>query len=197
MTIPKKKPEIIYENYRVDGDLKSAVILIDKDVDKSKCLIPKWALVLCIIGCCFILAVLIAALAAVYFAQRPGLYKESCLMRSCVGNLSLKCINNTCLCNTGYIYIDKCTLKKDYMEKCHLTSYCKDNTSMICMDGVCKCSDLKYWNGKACTNKQSYGKTCTSEDQCLTQSILYCDTKTGKCTCDNTTRYVLFLTVII
>ncbi len=190
MKISKPNSKILYENYRENGDLKSIVRLYDnnKDDDKKHCLIPKWALVLSITGFCIIFAILFTALFTVYFAERHGLYQESCMRRSCLKDLSLKCINSTCQCDTGYIYIDKCFIKKDYLQKCHLTSYCIDNTSMICMDGVCKCSDLKYWNGKACTNKVSYAKSCTSDTQCLTQSMLYCDTITGKCTCDNTTR---------
>jgi hypothetical protein len=188
----KKNPILFQENFRGNGELKSIYQYIDNKKDKNKFLIPKWCFITGTICCASILITLIASLAVVYYAPRAGLHEESCLRRSCLKSLSLKCINSTCVCDTGYIYIDKCILKKNYLEKCHLTSYCKDNTSMVCMDGVCKCSDLKYWNGNACTNKLSYNKTCASDDQCLTQSMLYCDTKTGKCTCDNTTRYVLF-----
>ena len=138
--------------------------------------------------CALIFLTLIAALAIVYLAPRNALYQESCSRRSCVKNLSLKCINETCICETGYIYIGKCILKRGYNEKCHLKIICKDNTNMICKDGVCKCDDSKYWNGKSCVSKSTYNQTCSQDEHCLKDNMLYCDIKIGKCSCDNSTR---------
>ena len=180
----------IYENYLWNGDLKSLVILTDKK--SKKYLMPKWAVVLSSLACCFILISLGAALFAVYYAQRPALYLENCEKRSCIKGFNLKCINNTCLCDTGYIYIDKCSLKKDYTEKCHKTSYCKDNKNMICKNGVCECDSVNYWNGSMCASKSTYQQPCSVDKVCFTGQMLYCDTITKTCLCDNFTRYIRF-----
>ena len=127
MSKSKVTPIVFFKSYAANGELKSIIQYKNLDKENKKCLIPRWVLVLSISWCLFISLILIAALAAVYFAQRPALYKESCVSRSCVKDLNLKCINKTCLCETGYIYIDKCTLKKSYLEQCHLTEICKDN----------------------------------------------------------------------
>jgi hypothetical protein len=175
------------------GEHRFIIKQSDDDDEKSKCLVPIWAVILGISCCIFILILLSASLSVVYFAPRPGLYQESCSTRSCVKGLSLKCIDGTCSCDTGYIYIGKCTLKKEYMEKCHLTSYCKDSTNMTCLDGVCKCDNLSYWNNKKCVSKVSNGRTCSSEAQCLTDSLLYCDLKSKRCICNSTIRYFYLL----
>ena len=133
---------------------------------------------------------LIAALAGVYFAPRKALFQESCAIRSCLNSLNLKCINNTCTCLGGYIYTNKCILKSKYLEKCHSTTYCEDNKNMICLDGVCKCADSNYWTGSTCSMKSTYTQGCSSDNQCLTSQMLFCDAKTKTCLCNNsTTRF--------
>lgn len=185
----KNEPILVQENYRENGELKSIYQYIDKDPRKT-CLIPRWAVFLSSsIGCCILLA-LIAALAVVYFWWRPSLHQESCLNgRNCIKGLDLKCINGTCLCDTGYFYSNKCTLKKNYMEQCHQTSQCKDNMNMICKDGVCECESYYYWNGSCCTNENLINKQCKNDVECITDTVLYCDTNLGICACDNYTRY--------
>jgi hypothetical protein len=189
MSNSKIEPIVILENYRPDGELKSVLQYVKPDKDKKKCLIPRWALVLSISGFLFISLILLAALFGVYFAPRQAMYQESCESRSCVKDLNLKCINKTCLCETGYIYIGKCTLKKNYLEKCHLDAICKDNKYMKCLDGLCKCDDYSYWNGSQCVSKSTYQQPCTSSNQCLTLQFLYCDTTSKKCICDTNTRF--------
>ena len=132
---------------------------------------------------------LIAALVAVYFAPRAGLYQESCATRSCLKILNLKCINGTCLCDSDYVYIDKCVLKKNYFEKCHLTSACRDNKNMVCLNGVCSCDEKSYWTGTLCFPKSTYQQASTNNNQCLSSQYLYSDTKLKKCICDNYTRF--------
>ena len=151
------------------------------------CLIPNWAIPLALLYGLAILIGLIAALAVITFAPPAASYQESCARRSCVKNFGLVCKNNTCNCPSGYIFIEKCTLKKAYMEQCNSDSYCSDNASMICLNGNCLCSSSKYWNGLKCVSRVSYGSSCNSNQQCLENSFLNCDTATGKCTC-NTNR---------
>jgi hypothetical protein len=178
------------ENYRANGELRSVLKLIYyDDVDNKKCFIRRGLLILSMIGFCIIGIILIALIAAVCFASRKALYQENCATRSCVSNLNLKCINNTCNCDSGYLYIDKCTLKKKYLENCHLTSYCEDNMNLVCLDGVCKCNDAtNYWTGSTCVSKKTYQQVCHSNNQCLTLQMFYCDTSTSLCLCDSS-RY--------
>ena len=181
----------LLENYGSNGKLKSVLRLLYKDnVDSKKFLIRRGAIILGIISFCIIGITLIALLAAVCFGPRKGLYQENCSRRSCINNFNLKCINSTCNCDTGYIYIDKCTLKKKYLESCHSTSYCGDNKNLICLDGVCKCNDaIQYWTGSTCSSKSTYQQVCYSNNQCLTSQMLYCNISTLLCLCDTSTRF--------
>ena len=131
----------------------------------------------------------------VSLAKTPAAYQQSCEGRSCMTGMNLKCVNNTCACDTGYFFINNCSLKKTYNDQCHLTSHCRDNVNLLCLDGVCKCDTHQYWNGFVCianpTDPTSmYGKSCSNNKQCITDAELYCDTKLGICTCNNATRYV-------
>jgi hypothetical protein len=182
--------KIIYKNFGPDGVLRSIVQLSEKVKKKdNKVLVPKWIVVMFSTFCLLITTILILALVLVYFAPRPGFHLESCETRSCLKDLNLKCINLTCQCAPGYYYTNKCNQKKNYLEKCHLSSYCKDKTGLSCLDGACKCSETKYWNEKSCVNKSSLSHTCTSDIQCLDQSMLYCNTTKSKCLCASN-RYV-------
>ena len=184
----KVEPKTVYKNIGLKGQLKSLIQVKDIITDDTKCLVPKWTVVLCGFGYCFIAIILISALAVVFFANAPAFYQQSCISRSCFKSLNLKCLNKTCLCDTGYFYIDKCLLKKDYMQQCNDDSYCKDNTSMVCRDGTCTCDNSNYWNGGACISKSTYQQSCTNDNQCFTEKVLYCDSKSKKCSCNNNTR---------
>jgi hypothetical protein len=184
----KNKPVVFLKKYDQNNKLKSIFQYIEKDEKHGKCLVPKWLVGLSCIGSAFIV-ILLAASLLLFTSPRHSLYQESCEKNSCVKDLNLKCINKTCLCETGYIYIDKCILKKNYLEKCHTTAVCKDDTKMICLDGVCKCASESYWNGKMCTNKSTYNQVCTNDSHCLTSQLLYCDLTQKKCFCDIHNRY--------
>ena len=184
----KNEPVTFYENFDENNNLKSIIQYIDKEEKRDKCLVPKWLVGLCCIGSAFIY-ILLAASLILSLSPRHSLYQESCEKKSCAKNLNLKCINKTCLCETGYIYIDKCTLKKNYLEQCHTTAICKDDSKMICLDGVCQCAAESYWNGTMCQVKSTYNQVCTKESQCLTSQLLYCDLTQKKCTCDSYYRF--------
>ena len=183
----KSEPIIVQENLRENGELRSLYQLIDKNARKP-CLIHKYWLMTCTSMCCFILLTLVASLVVVYFAHRDSLYKESCLMKNCVKGFDLKCINGTCVCDTGYSYIDKCRAKKNYMEQCHLTSHCKDNLDLVCRNGLCECKKYYYWNGTSCVSELLYGKPCTNDSHCITDRFLFCDKSKSVCTCDSVNR---------
>jgi hypothetical protein len=178
---------ILKENFSNDGELVSRFDLIDKPVDKigkNRVLVSKHWMVLGSLGLVSIGIIFVAALTVVYNAPKPGYFNESCSSRSCLSSLNLKCINKTCLCTSEQYYTKKCIDKKGYFEKCgSLTSHCKSNTNMICKDGVCKCTDTKYWNGTKCISKSNYTKTCTNDDQCYLETMVYCDLTKQKCLC--------------
>jgi hypothetical protein len=184
----KNKPVIFYVNFDENNKLKSIIQYIENIEKHDKCLVPKWLVGLGCIGSAFI-TILLAASLLLFFSPKHSLYQESCEKKSCFKDLNLKCINKTCLCETGYIYIDKCILKKNYIEKCHITAVCKDETEMICLDGVCKCAPESYWNGTMCQVKSTYNQVCTKESHCLTSQFLYCDLTQKKCSCDSYYRY--------
>jgi hypothetical protein len=188
----RKKPIIVEKNYKKDGELKSVLQYIDKKKAKI-CLIPKWIFITAASILSFILISLIAAVVVVSLAKTPVNYQQSCEGRSCMKGMNLKCVNNTCVCDTGYYFINNCTLKKNFSGQCHLTSHCKDNVNLLCLDGVCKCDTHQYWNGAICianpTEPSSmHGSSCSSNKQCITNAEMYCDTSLGICTCNNATR---------
>ena len=133
---------------------------------------------------------LLAALFAVYLVPiRDAFHEESCTKRQCRKDLNLKCINKTCLCEPGYIYIDKCVLKKGYMEQClTLTKYCQDNKNLVCRDGVCECNETSFWNGSKCFSQSTIQQNCGKSEECLTFKELICDTASNKCVCDTYLR---------
>ena len=184
----KNEPILIQENYRENGELKSIFQYYDKD-PKKVCLIPKWAMILSSSLFSFVLIGLIAALAVVYFGRRPSLYGESCLNgRNCAKGFDLICIDGVCQCDAGYFYTNKCISKKNYLEQCHSKSDCKDNMNMVCKNGLCECDSYKYWNGSFCLNSNLIDKKCKTDVECITDTVLYCDTRLGLCKCDNATR---------
>ena len=128
--------------------------------------------------------ILLTGIIIVHIAPRNGLLGESCFGRSCVKNFGLKCISNICACEAGYEYIDKCILKKTYMQKCHENSICND-TNLICFNGVCSCNSTQYWNNQTCVSKNSKDSKCLSTLQCLDNLMLYCNTLQSICTCPN------------
>jgi hypothetical protein len=186
MSRKKFAPIILFESFDQNGELKSVIQYVNRKDETSKyCLIPKWCMGLASLFCAFILLILFSAIFIVSTASRPGLYKESCVGRSCVKDFGLVCKNYTCDCPTGYLYIDKCTYKKTFLEKCNGNQYCLDNTNLVCLDGVCKCNTTQYWNNKICTNVLTYGISCKTDIQCNSMLNLYCDLKYGICGCDS------------
>ena len=175
---------VVHANYSDDGELQSVIKAFKKKPDLTgHFLVPKWLLVLGVLMATSILITLMASIFVVVLAPRPGLINESCAQRSCLKDLNLKCINKTCQCSAGYFYTNKCILTKNYMESCHLISDCKANSNLSCLNGNCNCKNSQYWNGKTCSNRVSYGKTCSYDDQCLANLNLICNTTKGTCDC--------------
>ena len=156
--------KIIQQNFKKDGQLKSVYTVTRNDsgqenLSNKSVKIPKLSFYIAAAVSIIILMLLIGV-TIVYSAPRPGLYKESCDKKSCLADHNLKCMNKTCKCEDNYFYTTKCIIKKSYMEKCHLTSYCFNNLNMSCLDGVCKCNDMKYWSGSTCVNKKTINQSC-------------------------------------
>ena len=109
----KSKPILVQINTNENGRLKSIYQYVDRNLKRDiyYCYIPKWLFTLISFFTFAILLILI--IVAIIFSQMPrnALHGESCTGRSCVNNLGLHCINQTCECTPGYVYIDKCTLR--------------------------------------------------------------------------------------
>ena len=184
--MPSKSPIIFMINYRKNGKLKSIYQYIDHNESNKRLrskYLPFWQFVML---CNFILAILIILAASLYvaFSKRPGLYNESCVSRSCLTQLNLKCINGTCLCPSTQYYMKGCFNKKTYLQTCMgNSSYCIDGKSLFCLDGVCKCNSNSYWNGSSCAPQLSYGKACNSNSQCLAGTQMTCDSVSKICSC--------------
>lgn len=184
----RKNVIIIRENFDFNGRLKSIWQYIDRSEKPGYyARISKCCLVLTTLFCIAIMIALIAGFVLIFFARQPGLYGEDCLHRSCWKGLSLKCINNTCLCESNQYYMIGCHEKKNYYEKCYgNTSYCVENLNMQCIDGVCKCnSSNSYWIDGKCIDYQSYNNPCTTT-LCSIRAMLTCDSSRKICLCDNT-----------
>lgn len=119
--------------------------------------------------------------------ESKSIYGENCSYGLCSNKFGLECINGHCICNTNSFYAKGCQAKKQYSEKCHnISNPCNDNAKLSCIDGVCKCDDLHYWNEQSCQAKQLYDGTCQSSDiQCMTSSLLHCEISKHKCLCTN------------
>lgn len=140
----------------------------------------------CVIGSLSLLAIAIILIAALVlnFWKRPALYNESCFRRSCLSELNMKCINNTCVCTSDQYYCGKCINKKAYMENCESSIFnCKSNVNLTCRDGYCKCLSSQYWDGLKCEAKRLYSQNCINDVQCLTDQMIYCDPINLKCSC--------------
>ena len=187
------KPIIVQKNFNVKGGLKSIYQFIDRNAkrDKKYFYIPKWLFISCTSIITFVFLIQLVGIIILAMAKRHGLYGENCVARSCNNNIGLKCINQTCQCEPGYFYIDKCTLKREYFEKCFFTSDCKDAAKMTCTNGVCSCNSTQFWNGRSCVNQITFEKTCSNSSQCHTNLLLYCNTAQGICTCP-ANRYTAF-----
>ena len=180
------EPSEVMKTFDKKGNLQSVIQYKFPKEEIKGFQVPKWTLVTGSLIVLSILIILIAAIVVVVFAPRDALHTENCKGRSCIKNFGLKCINNTCLCPSEYVYIDKCTLRKNYLDNCVYRTSCKEGTNLMCIDGICKCNSTSYWDGKACLNKGKYNSICSNSSQCLTNSILYCDKSLGKCACDAT-----------
>lgn len=151
-------------------------------VDK-RCVLPNWSIVMIGLGLTMVAIVLSASLYLTYGSQQPGTYGESCVGRSCVKHLGLKCLNGICTCSFNQYYARGCQLKKLYLEECNGNSSCIDGTS--CLDGICNCNSSSFWTGDSCELQRIYGGACNTNKQCLVNTELYCDSKRLKCLCQN------------
>lgn len=142
----------------------------------------------------FIVAVLIAiaipfiimtVLISKYYPQTEAFYRNSCDMKPCMKNLGLMCTNGFCLCDENSYYLKGCKIKRDYMQSCISdTNACNDNANLICINGVCQCDNLSYWNGQSCLRRETHSGLCkNSNNECLSQTFLYCDSYSGRCLC--------------
>ena len=173
-----------YESHDAAGRLQSVIkYKIPQEETEGFYFIPKWAIFLGGLFYVFVLTMLLAAIFVVYNAPRPGLYQESCVGRSCIKNFGLVCLNSTCSCPSGYLYIDKCIFKKTYEEQCNGNTYCQDKKNLVCLNGVCSCNSSQYWNNNTCSNFLSYGKSCKKDSQCDSSLKFICDTMHGSCAC--------------
>ena len=182
------EPTVVHQSVGENGKLNSALRYVFP-VDKTNgVLIPKWLLVTASLIATSVLITLVAAIVVVVLAPRNALYLENCAGRSCIPNFGLKCINKTCQCTTGYIYINKCTSKINYMEKCLSLNNCMDSANLVCLNGVCMCNSTAYWNNKksTCINKGNISAACSSNDQCLGNLMITCNIQQGICGCDST-----------
>lgn len=126
-------------------------------------------------------------LLVIMFSQPVAYYGESCTDKKCLKSLGLECIDNECKCNSDSYYRRQCDAKKDYMEKCHnVSAQCNDKKNLLCTDGLCLCNKFNYWNGESCFPKVEFDEVCKSSDfECLTSSLLYCNTQLMKCRCNS------------
>ena len=180
------KPIIIFKNYDRRGELRSIVQYIDRNTEKQKSsLIPIW----CVALFCYLFAALLIIFGAslyVFFSQRPALYNESCINRSCKSGLQMLCINGTCSCLPTQYYLKGCKNKADYLQQClgH-TSYCVSNRNFVCKDGVCECNKTSYWNGSTCIGNKGYGVSCLTNNDCSIGTQMICDLSKKKCLCSS------------
>lgn len=125
----------------------------------------------------------------------------------CRLDLGLSCQNNTCQCNSTFVWIVsecKCMPLLSYGEKtcvdnlqCKGNSICNFNPTnnpcncpMKSISGMCDCErvngDEYYWNGTACVPAGDIGATCTpyADYMCyqITKGTLRCSAA-GKCYC--------------
>ena len=146
-------------------------------------LVPKWILVISILGLLMLFCILIAAILIVNDAPNPGLYLEHCQKRSCASGTNLKCIDGICQCKENQYYTNKCNDKKDFSGLCQTTEQCLYN--LTCIGGKCQCSATnKYWDKvkNKCYSKKTYQDTCT-QGQCNDDVLLSCSNKTNNCEC--------------
>ena len=193
--MPKKPDDLRFEDNKFIRErvfTKDAAISKLENVGNFNVLVPKWKVGLAIIGSGFIITVLVAAVVILDVAPPPALISQSCVGRSCLQDSNLKCINETCQCQSDFYYSTKCTRKREYSETCSRTTPCKNSAWLTCKNGRCDCNDTNYWNGSYCAIRNLYKEQCESNTNCLVSVSLYCNTKTKQCLCDNKTRYTHF-----
>ena len=194
LTVTRKKlsiPTIYQENYSTDGTQKSIIQFVKpiEVLPNSLTLVPKWLIVLLILG--FVISTLIwlDAILVVVIAPRPGFYNESCQTRSCLKILNLKCVHGVCSCNENTEYYEKgCSSKKKYLENCNSNSFnCVNN--LTCLDGLCKCNTGYYWSGSKCLMTNSYENSCNKDFECNKDAGLNCDIHRKMCLCNTTSHF--------
>ena len=182
-----KTTKLVYENYRNDGRVRSKVTTVEydplKDVGKCDKFVPRWLVIVSLIGFSLVAFIFVTTIVMTLTIPRPSLYSESCDRRSCLNDLNLSCINKTCLCLESQFYSNKCEEKRGHLHHCRSTYQCKENTNMTCRDGLCKCSNIYYWNSRQCVERKAYLDRCSVDDECRIDLMLVCDTSTGTCGC--------------
>ena len=190
------KPKIVFRNFDDTGKLRSIIQYIDKNKEENlskSTMLPFWCIGTFCYLCSAILIILGASLYLV-LTGRSGLYGESCVNRSCLKVLNMKCINGTCSCLSNQYYMKGCNMKKNYLEQClPYINTCLDNQNLTCLDGVCKCRNTSYWNGFKCVSNAGYSETCSSNNQCLLGPQMICDSSRTSCLCDTNRLFYIFI----
>lgn len=146
---------------------------------------PFWGTVISVISFISISLLIVIFTCTVGLSHYAAVYDQNCIDRSCNKQLDLQCINGKCQCKQGYYYEKGCMQKKSYLEKCNTKlRNCMNGTNLVCRDGVCKCDNLRYWNGRECITRSTYDERCYNSDrECLNDALLVCDLSINKCVC--------------
>lgn len=113
-------------------------------------------------------------------------YNENCEDNVCDSHKGLICIEYVCQCDFNQYFDEMCQSKGNFSQPCkdNNSSYCLDNSNMICFFGMCTCDLMSFWNGTACVSQITYGVSCSNDRDCVTNSgFLICDSNTMKCAC--------------
>jgi hypothetical protein len=103
----------------------------------------------------------------------------------------LKCIFNSCQCDSQFNFWDglTCSKYRIYGESCLTSGQCNKTQMTTCLGGKCDCNSTNmyfdFYNSR-CYDKKSETETCTECSQCLKELIC----SSGTCLCPNTiTQY--------
>lgn len=173
-------------------DSKTIVYKNIKPLSKCYLLVPKWTIYTYFLALFTLVGILAAAFTIVYQAPDPSNYQESCKGKSCNKGLNMKCINNICSCTSTQYFLNKCCEKKGNMESCSRTFQCQ--SGLTCRDAKCQCNDSYYYAKNSCVSRKSFDELC-KDDQCMTNSYLYCNNQVGKCRCPSDRLEKLFFSI--
>lgn len=144
----------------------------------------RWRALLIVLFLSTISIILTALFLYKYFTPSFALYNQNCDYKFCSPNLGLKCEKGFCDCIDTQYYIKGCHEKKTFLQKCSSQSdICTSN--LECLNGICMCDSLSYWNGDVCLLKKSYKQACQKSNiECLKDSFLYCNLTMKNCICE-------------